>query len=178
MRGRVQVTRSTAALCRRAIIDRKTIHIHDLAEEPEMTCRQRSLADVRCSDCSCHAAAAGGNSHRGDRDPPHGGPSLHRQTDQTARDLRRSSGDRHRERAVVQGNPGAQRRIARSPGASDRNEPRCWASSAARPRTAAGLDAIVESAARVCGIDDVLLRLNEAGVMSVRAHVRSGSHSP
>ena len=33
------------------------------------------------------------------------------------------------------------------------------------------LDAIVESAARVCGIDDVLLRLNEAGVMSVRAHV-------
>ena len=31
------------------------------------------------------------------------------------------------------------------------------------------LDAIVESAARVCGIDDVVLRLNEAGVMSVRA---------
>ena len=32
------------------------------------------------------------------------------------------------------------------------------------------LDAIVESAARVCGIDDVVLRLRMADVMSLRAH--------
>ena len=32
------------------------------------------------------------------------------------------------------------------------------------------LDAIVESAARVCGIDDVLLRLHEGNVMVPRAH--------
>jgi GAF domain-containing protein len=32
------------------------------------------------------------------------------------------------------------------------------------------LDAIVESAARVCGIDDVVLRLREGDVMAVRAH--------
>ncbi|MDH3445340.1 MAG: GAF domain-containing protein, partial [Deltaproteobacteria bacterium] len=32
------------------------------------------------------------------------------------------------------------------------------------------LDAIVESAARVCGIDDVILRLREVDVMTVRAH--------
>jgi GAF domain-containing protein len=32
------------------------------------------------------------------------------------------------------------------------------------------LDAIVESAARVCGIDDVILRLREGDVMTVRAH--------
>jgi len=32
------------------------------------------------------------------------------------------------------------------------------------------LDAIVESAARVCGIDDVVLRLHEGGVMIPRAH--------
>ena len=32
------------------------------------------------------------------------------------------------------------------------------------------LDAIVESAARVCGIDDVLLRLHEGNTMTVRAH--------
>ena len=32
------------------------------------------------------------------------------------------------------------------------------------------LDAIVESAARVCGIDDVLLRLREGNVMVMRAH--------
>ena len=35
------------------------------------------------------------------------------------------------------------------------------------------LDAIVESAARVCGIDDVLLRLHEGNVMIPRAHVGS-----
>ena len=32
------------------------------------------------------------------------------------------------------------------------------------------LDAIVESAARVCGIDDVVLRLQERNAMVVRAH--------
>src|SRR5262249_37929960 len=32
------------------------------------------------------------------------------------------------------------------------------------------LDAIVESAARVCGIDDVVLRLREQDMMTVRAH--------
>ena len=32
------------------------------------------------------------------------------------------------------------------------------------------LDAIVEGAARVCGIDDVLLRLREGAAMVLRAH--------
>ena len=32
------------------------------------------------------------------------------------------------------------------------------------------LDAIVESAARVCGIDDVVLRLREGNIMVSRAH--------
>ena len=32
------------------------------------------------------------------------------------------------------------------------------------------LDAIVESAARVCGIDDVVLRLREGNMMVARAH--------
>ena len=32
------------------------------------------------------------------------------------------------------------------------------------------LDAIVESAARVCGIDDVVLRLHEGNIMVPRAH--------
>ena len=35
------------------------------------------------------------------------------------------------------------------------------------------LDAIVESAARVCGIDDVVLRLTEGGAMVSRAHFGS-----
>ena len=35
------------------------------------------------------------------------------------------------------------------------------------------LDAIVESAARVCGIDDVVLRLREGNAMVLRAHFGS-----
>ena len=35
------------------------------------------------------------------------------------------------------------------------------------------LDAIVESAARVCGIDDVVLRLHEGNTMVPRAHFGS-----
>jgi hypothetical protein len=35
------------------------------------------------------------------------------------------------------------------------------------------LDAIVESAAQVCGIDDVVLRLHENGTMVSRAHFGS-----
>ena len=35
------------------------------------------------------------------------------------------------------------------------------------------LDAIVESAARVCGIDDVVLRLHEGNAMVPRAHIGS-----
>ena len=40
------------------------------------------------------------------------------------------------------------------------------------------LDAIVESAARVCGIDDVVLRLREGDVMVPRAHFGSYTHWP
>ena len=40
------------------------------------------------------------------------------------------------------------------------------------------LDAIVESAARVCGIDDVVLRLREGNVMVPRAHFGSHTHWP
>ena len=40
------------------------------------------------------------------------------------------------------------------------------------------LDAIVESAARVCGIDDVVLRLREGTIMVVRAHFGPIRHAP
>ena len=40
------------------------------------------------------------------------------------------------------------------------------------------LDAIVESAARVCGIDDVVLRLREGDTMVSRAHFGSDTHWP
>ena len=40
------------------------------------------------------------------------------------------------------------------------------------------LDAIVESAARVCGIDDVTLRLREGNLMAARAHTGPDRYSP
>ena len=40
------------------------------------------------------------------------------------------------------------------------------------------LDAIVESAARVCGIDDVMLRLHEGNTTVARAHFGSHAHRP
>ena len=51
--------------------------------------------------------------------PPHRSSAVYRQTDRAAQNLRRPGGHRDRERAPVQGIAGAQRRIARGPGASD-----------------------------------------------------------
>ena len=62
-------------------------------------------------------------------------------------------------------NPGAQRRIARGSGASDRNRRGARHHQPLAHGRAPVLDAIVESAARVCGIDDVLLRLREGNDM-------------
>ncbi len=103
-------------------------------------------------------------------DPPDRSSAVHRQTDRSAQNLRRSGRDRHRERPAVQGNPGAQRRIARSSGASDGDRRGAQHHQPLADGRAAGLDAIVESAARVCGIDDVMLRLREGDVMVPRAH--------
>ena len=54
-------------------------------------------------------------------DSPNGSPTIYRQADRSAQDLCRPGGHRHRECPLVQRTPGAQRRIARGSGASDRN---------------------------------------------------------
>ena len=52
-------------------------------------------------------------------DPAHGGPTLHRQADQSAEDIRRPGRHRHRERPPVHGARGPQQRSHRDPGAAD-----------------------------------------------------------
>ena len=79
----------------RAVIDRRTLHIHDLAAVPEDDLRSALRQKSRCSDGAIHAVAARGNSHRDDSYPPHGGPPVYREADQTARNLCRPGRDRH-----------------------------------------------------------------------------------
>ena len=63
----------------RAIIDRQTIHIHDLHAELETEFPESSgLQQLRRSDRTCHAVAARGYADRSDSDSPHGSSSFHR----------------------------------------------------------------------------------------------------
>ena len=98
------------------------------------------------------------------------GPPFSDKQISASQNLRRPGGHRHRERAAV-------------PGIAERN---AELREALEHQTATAevlgiisrsptdvqpvLDAIVESAARVCGIDDVLLRLREGNAMVLRAH--------
>ena len=94
-------------------------------------------------------------------DSPHGSSAFHGQADRAAQNLRRPGRDRHRERAAVQGTPGAQRGIARSLEHQTATAEVLGIISRSPTDVQPVLDAIVESAARVCGIDDVVLRLRE-----------------
>ena len=106
----------------RAMIDRQTIHFHDLAAEPQtefpgaLGSTEQAFGPCLRRRC-CAKAIAIGAIH----DSPNGGPAVHGKTDRAAQDLCRPSRDRHRERALVQRDSGAQRGIARSAGASDGN---------------------------------------------------------
>jgi hypothetical protein len=69
----------------RAMLERRTIHVHDIQ-----------------SEAGADTAPAGGSAYRGDHDSPPGGPPVHRGTGAAARDLRRPGRHRHRERPPVQ----------------------------------------------------------------------------
>ena len=154
----------------RAIIDRQTIHIHDLAAELEPSFRSAmrySESGVRtCLPRRCCARG----SDRGDYDSPHGGPSVHRQADRSAQNLRRPSGDRHRERPAVQGIQERNAELREALEHQTATSEVLGIISRSPTDVQPVLDAIVESAARVCGIDDVVLRLREGNTMVPRAH--------
>ena len=63
----------------RAIIDRQTLHIDDLAAVPEDDLPARFARSVGVRTVLATPIAARGNSHRDDSDPPPGGPPVSRQ---------------------------------------------------------------------------------------------------
>ena len=97
--------------------------------------------------------------------PPPEVRTLSRETDQAGRNFRRSGRDSHRERAAIQRTYRSVMPNCTRPWSIRPQLPRCWASLASPTDVQPVLDVIVESAAKVCGIDDVLLRLQEGNVM-------------
>ena len=164
------LTRGSAA--GRAVVDRELIHIEDLmtvvtCEFPEaVTARERMGGrTVLAAPLLREGVAIGVILIRRTEVRP-----FQRKTDRSPQNLRRPGRDRHRERATVYGAAIAQRGIARGPGASDRNGRGARIISRSPTDVQPVLDAIVESAARVCGIDDVVLRLREGDIMIPRGH--------
>ena len=89
---------------RPALVDRQTIHIHDIQRQ-KLDGISRDVRELapRESGRSSLAAASRRDCDRRDHDPPRRRSAVYRQTDRAPRNLRRPSRDRYRERAAVQG---------------------------------------------------------------------------
>ena len=134
--------------------------------------KQENLPNSMAIGRACHAVAARGVSHRGDFYSPHGSPPVLR-SKSPSQNLCRSSGDRHRECAAVQGTRERNAELREALEHQTATAEVLGIISRSPTDVQPVLDAIVESAARVCGIDDVVLRLHEGNAMVPRAHFGS-----
>ena len=139
------------------MLDRQTIHIHDLAAEHRRRISRRSrraASGLRTTFLARRCCAKESPSERSRFADTEVRPFTEKQIE-LARNLRRPSRDRHRERAAVQRTAGAQRELREALEHQTATAEVLGIISRSPTDVQPVLDAIVESAARVCGIDDV-----------------------
>ena len=156
----------------RAMLDRQTVHVHDLAgrDRDEFPDARPSTSDPALEQCLPRRCCAKDVPIGAIIHPPNRGPSFLGKTDRAAENLRRPSRHRHRERALVQGIGERNAELREALEHQTATAEVLGIISRSPTDVQPVLDAIVESAARVCGIDDVVLRLREGDNMVPRAH--------
>ena len=146
----------------RAILDRQTIHIHDLSAEPEtefpeaQAAGEVSVFGPFLSRRCCGRDAIGAIVIRRIEVRPFTEKQI-----ALLKNLRRPGGDRDRERSPVQRIQERNAELREALEHQTATSEVLGIISRSPTDVQPVLDAIVESAARVCGIDDVVLRLRE-----------------
>ena len=152
------------------LLTEKVMHIHDLLAELKLSFpKAEALAQQavgpfwprRCFGRSCD---------RRDPNSPNRGSSLLGKANRAPQNLRRSSRHCHRERPAVQRIQERNAELREALEHQTATSEVLGIISRSPTDVQPVLDAIVESAARVCGIDDVVLRLREGNIMVPRAH--------
>ena len=169
---------SRGSVSGRAVVDRRTIHVHDMAAESEtefpegLSFQRRAGHRTILATPLMREGIPIGAIH----DSPHRSSSVLPKADQPSRDFRRPSRDRHRERAAVQRIQERNAELREALEHQTATSEVLGIISRSPTDVQPVLDAIVESAARVCGIDDVVLRLREGDTMVVAGSFWSHTH--
>ena len=105
----------------------------DVLADPEYTSSERCEGSAATAPCWVFRCCAKGRRSASSSSAAQRRAAVHRQADRAGRDLRRSGGDRDRERAAVRRGAGAHARAHRIAGAADRDLARCCRSSSSSP---------------------------------------------
>ena len=170
---------SRGSVAGRAVIDRQTIHIHDIAEEPEKISWQpvaqesHGVRTILATPLLREGIPIGVIRIRRTEVRPFTG-----QADRASQNFRRPSRDRDRERAPVQRTQERNAELREALEHQTATAEVLGIISRSPTDVQPVLDAIVESAARVCGIDDVVLRLREGNDYGFAGSFWSHTHRP